>query len=221
LISEMAFPVESENRAMRSMLMLYQDHARLLLDIFRKILVMLEAINSDDPCDVKGLLGELEDLYRKSLELRGMMIKELREVGPFLVARGDLYMLTAKSGELIDHIEGVGTLLREIVDRGWRIPREVAEGLMEIAEEVFNALKRLREGVLALSFSPEKAASIVEDIDEEERKADSLYRSLDLKIITSGLELPLMLLLREVVELLEGTIDRVKEEADIIRVMAL
>ncbi|RLI05864.1 hypothetical protein DRO24_05520, partial [Candidatus Bathyarchaeota archaeon] len=95
------------------------------------------------------------------------------------------------------------------------------EGLMEIAEEVFNALKRLREGVLALSFSPEKAASIVEDIDEEERKADSLYRSLDLKIITSGLELPLMLLLREVVELLEGTIDRVKEEADIIRVMAL
>ena len=217
----MAFPVESENRAMRSMLMLYQDHARLLVDIFRKILAMLEAINSDDPDDLKYFMAELKELYQRSLELREMMIKELREVGPFLVARGDLYMLTAKSGELIDYIEGVGTLLHEITRKGWRIPRDVAEGLMEIAEETFNALKRLREGVLALSFSTEKAASIVEGVDKDERKADTLYRNLDLRIITSGLDLPLILLLREIVELLEGTIDRVKEEADLIRIMAL
>ncbi|RJS87526.1 DUF47 family protein [Candidatus Bathyarchaeota archaeon] len=217
----MAFPVESENRAMRSMLMLYQDHARLLVDIFRKILMMLEAINSDNSEDVKGLRGELEELYERSHELRGLMVKELREVGPFLAARGDLYMLTAKSGELIDYIEGLGTLLTEIAERGWRVPDDVAEGLTELAEEIFNALKLLREGVLALSFSTEKAASIVEGVDEEERRADFLYRRLDLKIITSDLELPLMLLLREVVELLEGVIDRVKEEADLIRVMAL
>jgi uncharacterized protein Yka (UPF0111/DUF47 family) len=217
----MAFPVESENRAMRSLLMLCQDHARLLVDIFRKVLVMLEALNSDDPDDLKCLMGELEELYKKALELRGMMVKELREVGPFLVARGDLYMLTAKSGELVDYIEGVGTLLWEIVERGWRVPKEMGEGLMEIAEDAFNALKRLREGVLALSFSPEKAASIVEGVDEDERRVDSLYRRLDLKIITSGLDLPLMLLLREVVSLLEGVIDRVKEGADLIRIMAL
>lgn len=201
--------------------MLCQDHTRLLIDIFRKVLRMLESLNSDDPDDFKGLMGELEELYEKALVLREMMVKELREVGPFLVARGDLYMLTAKSGELIDYIEGMGTLLREIVVKGWKVPREMSEGLMEIAKEVFNALRRLREGVLALSFSPEKAANIVEGVDEDERRADSLYRRLDLKIITSGLELPLMLLLREVVSLLEGMIDRVKEEADLIRMMAL
>ena len=62
--------------------MLYQDHARLLVEVFRKILMMLEAINSDDSGDLKGLRGELEELYERSHELRGLMVKELREVGP-------------------------------------------------------------------------------------------------------------------------------------------
>jgi hypothetical protein len=50
---------------------------------------------------------------------------------------------------------------------------------------------------------------------------DVLYRSLDLSIITSNGELPLILTLRDVSMKLEEMIDAAVEEADLIRILAL
>jgi hypothetical protein len=58
-------------------------------------------------------------------------------------------------------------------------------------------------------------------LDVLERKVDVLYRSLDLSIITSKTELPLILTLRDVSMKLEEMIDAAVEEADLIRILAL
>ena len=44
----MVFPVESEDRTMRNLLMLCQDHARLIVEAYRKILAMTDNLIKED-----------------------------------------------------------------------------------------------------------------------------------------------------------------------------
>ena len=75
---------------MRNLLMLSQDHARLIVEIFRKVLIIIENFIEDDKKMHKEELGEIEKLHSKSLEIRRMMMKELHETGGMLVNREDL-----------------------------------------------------------------------------------------------------------------------------------
>ena len=46
-------------------------------------------------------------------------------------------------------------------------------------------------------------------------------RFMDLEIITSKAELPIILLLRDIVQLLEDTADRAEQAADLVRILVL
>jgi len=217
----MVFPVESEDRTMRGLLMLCQDHARLIVEIFRKVLVMIDNLVNNDVDELRERLEEVEKLHHDSIEIRRMMMKELHETGGMLTNREDIYRLVSKSSEVMDYIEGIGARLWEIGERRWRIPEKVGKGLVEVAESAFDTLTKLRESLLSLGFNSERAILLTREVDEGERRMDTIYRTLDLDIITSEAGLPLILTLRDIVQMMEDMIDKAEEEADLIRILAL
>lgn len=216
----MVFPVESEDRFMRNQLMLCQDHARMVVEVFRKILIMIDDIIKGDFDELDQRLEEVEKLYYDSREVRRTMMKELHSTGVMIVDQEGLYRLIGKSGEVMDHIEGIGFRLWEMGERRWIIPRKVGEGLTEMADAALETLVRLRESLMSLSFNSDKAVFLTHGVDEGERRVDALYRTLDLEIITSESGLPVILIMRDIAEKIEDMIDRAEEEADIIRILA-
>ena len=217
----MVFPIETEDRTMRNLLMLCQDHARLVVEIFRKVLVMIDSLVKGDVDELQEGLEEVEKLHHDSIEIRRTMMKELYGTGGMLVNPEGFYRLISKSSEVMDHIEGIGVRLWEIGERKWKIPKKVGEGLVGMAEVAFETLTKLRESLISLGFNSDQAIVLAREVDEGERKVDSIYRALDLEIITSESGLPLILMLRDIASMIENMIDMADDEADLIRILAL
>jgi uncharacterized protein Yka (UPF0111/DUF47 family) len=217
----MVLPIEGEERTLRNLLMVSQDHSRLVVELYRKLLQMIDELVKGEQDGIRNAMGEIEGLHARALEVRMTVMKELHETGGVLINREEFYRLISKSSELTDYIEEMGFRIYQIGERGWRIPRGLGEGLVRLAEAAFQALTKLRESLISLGFNSERAVVLAKDVDEIERKVDSIYRDLSMEIITSEIELPLLLILKDIAEEMELLIDAAKDEADMIRILAL
>ena len=217
----MVFPVESEDRALRNILMMCQDHARLVVEIYRKVLVMIDNLVKHEHSGMGRRIEEIQKIRGEAIEIKRNILKELHASGNLLFNREDLFRLITKQSEVIDHAESVGVRLAAIGERNWKISSQVGVGLADMADAAFDALVKLRESLISLGFNSERSLALAGELDELERKVDLLYRGLDISIITSKVDLPLILTLRDVSMKLEEMIDAAVEEADLIRILAL
>jgi uncharacterized protein Yka (UPF0111/DUF47 family) len=217
----MVFPVESEDRALRNILMMCQDHARLVVEIYRKVLVMIDNLVRHEHSGMSRRIEEIQKIRGEAIDIKRNILKELHASGNLLFNREDLFRLITKQSEVIDHAESVGVRLAAIGERNWKISSQVGVGLADMADAAFDALVKLRESLISLGFNSERSLALAGELDELERKVDLLYRGLDISIITSKVDLPLILTLRDVSMKLEEMIDAAVEEADLIRILAL
>lgn len=217
----MVFPVESEDRALRSLLMLCQDHARLVVEVYRKVLVMIDALVKGENDDMRKMLDEVERLHAESRKIQRSIMKELHESGSILFNREDFYRLISKAGEVNDYIEAIGVRLWAIGEKKWTIPSNIGVGIIEMADAAFDTLVKLRESLISLGFNSERSLQLTNEVDEGERKVDSIHRRLDMDIVTSKAEFPLILIIRDVSTHLEEMVDIAAAEADLIRILAL
>jgi uncharacterized protein Yka (UPF0111/DUF47 family) len=210
-----------EDRALRNILMMCQDHARLVVEIYRRVLVMIDNLVKHEHGGMQDRIKEVQKIRMEAIEIKRGIMKELHASGNLLFNREDLYRLITKQSEVIDHAESVGVRLEAIGERGWKIPAQVGVGLADMSDAAFDALVKLRESLISLGFNSERSLALTSELDELERKVDVLYRRLDISIITSKGELPLILTLRDVSMKLEEMVDAAVEEADLIRILAL
>ncbi len=216
----MVFPVESEDRTMRSLLMLCQDNARLIVEAFRKVLAIMDTLikEGNNPSDVS--MEQIDEIHDQASGIRTQLINELHDIGSVLVNREDFYRLISTFGELMDHIDAAAIRLIEISKREWVLPKKAAGGFAEMSDLAFDSLLKFREAMMSLGFNSEKALGFTREVDEIERKIDDLYVKVDIDIIMSGAELPLILILKDVTSLIENMVDLVRETSDLIRIIA-
>jgi uncharacterized protein Yka (UPF0111/DUF47 family) len=201
--------------------MMCQDHARLVVEIYRKVLVMIDNLVKHEHGGMNRRIEEIQKIRGEAIDIKRNILKELHASGNLLFNREDLFRLITKQSEVIDHAESVGVRLAAIGERNWKISSQVGVGLADMADAAFDALVKLRESLISLGFNSERSLALAGELDELERKVDLLYRGLDISIITSKVDLPLILTLRDVSMKLEEMIDAAVEEADLIRILAL
>ena len=216
----MVFPVESEDRTMRNLLMLCQDNARLLVEAFRKILTITDALVKKEG-NAAGVTDDIQSIMKESSTIKAALIKELNEIGGVLVSREDFFRLISSFGDIMDHINSVGQRLYEMEKRGWKVPEGVAEQLTEVADLAFDALLKLREAIMSLGFNSEKAINFSTEIDEIERKVDTVHVKVEMDIVASDAGFPTIIMLKDTVNQLEELVDSVRDASDLIRIIAL
>ncbi len=217
----MVLPLEREDRALRNIVMLCQDHSRIVVEIYRKLLQMVEGLVNGEVERLDSLMRELRGLHARARDVGMNVMKELHETGGALLNREEFYRLIGKSSELTDYIEEMGFRIYQIGERRWRIPRPIGEGLLRLAEAALQGLTRLRESLIGLGFNSERATALAKEVEEIEREVDSIYREVSIEIVTSDMELPLLLILKDIAEEMELLIDAAKDAASIIRILAL
>jgi uncharacterized protein Yka (UPF0111/DUF47 family) len=217
----LVFPIESEDRTLRNLLMLCQDNARLVVEAYRKSLILFDHLTKGNPIGSGDPLVDIHKVIDDSNQVKTSTIKELSEIGGILVSRDDFLRLSSSFSGMIDSIEVIIMRLVEINAREWKLSKSQAEGIGNMADLGFDALVKLRDSITSLGFNSEKATSYAKEIDEIEKKLDQLNIEVDLDIVTSKRDIAYILILRDVARELERLGDKVHEASDLVRILAL
>ena len=217
----MVFPVETEERVKRKALSVSRDHLREVVDISRKISQLVTVFVNGDKNLARELFADIKKAQNDVDVARRVVSRELAEIGAILMSREDFLRFTNLTSEIADFCEGIAFRLLQIMERGWKVPKEIKEDLIELSDAVFYTISKLRETVMTLNYGTSKALEKTREVEAAERVVDGLYRQLEVDIIDSKMDLPPMFLLWTVVQHLEDAADKAKDASDAARILAL
>ncbi|MEM2439908.1 MAG: DUF47 family protein [Candidatus Bathyarchaeia archaeon] len=214
-------PAETEERARRRALNACQEHLRKVLDVTRKIPQMIDCLIKNDEEKAKQVYNEIRASKDDVDNARRLVSRELAEIGAILLSREDFLRFTNLASEIADFSEGIVFRLLQMMEHNWNVPAEIKRDLLKLSEAVLETVIKLRETIMVLSYSPEKAMEKASDVEIAEREVDELYRNLEIKLLNSKLEIQALLLLRDVLQLLEDAADKAEDAVEAARILSL
>jgi predicted phosphate transport protein (TIGR00153 family) len=218
--TSLVLPAETEQRVKRRALNACQDNLRKVVSVTRKIPQMVEHFSKNDKESARQLFSEIRKGEEEVIKARRMVSQELAEIGAILISREDFLRFTNLSSEIADFSEGIAYYLIEILEHNWNVPGDIKKDLLQLSEAVFDAVLKLRETMMVLNYGSSKTLEKAKDVEIAERTVDDLYRGLSIKVLSSKLDLPVLLLLKDVLQLLENSADKAEDAADTARVLS-
>ena len=216
----MVLPAETEERVKRRALNACQDNLRKVLELTRKTPQMVEHFAKGDKEKARQLFTEIRKGEEEVIIARRMVSQELAEIGAILISREDFLRFTNLTSEIADFSEGIAFYLVEIMEHNWNVPSDIKKDLLKLAEAVFDSVLKLRETMMVLSYGSTKTLEKAKDVEIAERIVDDLYRALAIKVLSSKLDLPVLFLMRDVLQLLENSADKAEDAADAARILS-
>ena len=216
----MVLPAETEERVKRRALNACQDNLRKVVDVSRKIPQLVEFFASGDKENARRLFSEIKTGEEEVIKARRMVSQELTEIGAILISREDFLRFTNLTSEIADFSEGIAFYLVEIMEHNWNVPSDIRRDLVKLSDAVLDSVLKLRETMMVLTYGSTKTLEKAKEVEIAERKVDDLYRSLAIKVLSSKLDTPVLLLLRDVLQLLENSADKAEDAADAARMLS-
>ena len=216
----MVLPSETEERVKRRALNVCNDNLRKVVDVSRKIPQLVEYFASGDKENARRLLSEIRTGEEEVVKARRMVSQELAEIGAILIAREDFLRFTNLSSEIADFSEGIAYYIVEIMEHNWVISSDVKKDLLKLSVAVLDAILKLRETMMVLNYGSQKTLEKAKDVEIAERIVDDQYRALTIKVLSSKLDVSVLLLLRDVLQLLENSADKAEDAADAARMLS-
>lgn len=216
----MVLPAETEQRVKRRALNVCRDHLRKVLDLTRKVPQMIDCFIEDDKKKARQLLNEIRSGEDEVDIARRLVSWELAEIGAILLSREDFLRFTNLTSEIADFCEGIAFRLLEIMEHNWNVPMNLRKDLLKLSEAVLETVLRLRETMMVLIYGSTKAMEKAKDVEVAERAVDELYREIEVKLISTKLDFPALILMRDILQLLEDAADKAEDAADAARILS-
>ena len=213
-------PTETERRVKRRALNVCQDHLRKVLNLTRKIPQIIDCFIREDLERARQLFNEIRSGEDEVDNARRLVSQELAEIGAILFSREDFLRFTNLTSEIADFCEGIAFRIVEIMEHKWNVPMDIKKDLMRLSEAVLEAVLRLRETMMVLSYGSAKTLEKAKDVEIAERVVDELYRKIEIKLLNYKIEFPAFILLRDVIQLLEDSADKAEDAADAARILS-
>ncbi len=213
-------PSETEERVKRRALTVCQENLRKVLDLTRKTPQIVESFVKGDKETAGQLLNEIRKGQEEVVKARQMVSHELAEIGAILISREDFLRFTNLTSEIADFSQGIAFRLVEIMEHNWGVPADIKKDLLRLSEAVLDSVLKLRETMMVLNYGSAKTLEKAKEVEIAERLVDDLYRELEIKILSSKLDIPVLFLLKDVLQLLEDSADKAEDAADAARVLS-
>ncbi|HYB68630.1 MAG TPA: DUF47 family protein [Candidatus Acidoferrales bacterium] len=216
----LVLPAETEERVKRRALNVCQDHLRKVVDVTRKVPQMIDCFTKNDKDGARKLFDEIRSGEDDVDKARRLVSQELAEIGAILFSREDFLRFTNLTSEIADFSEGIAFRLNEITNHNWKVPMDIKKELLTLSEAVMEAVVKLKETVMVLNYGPSKTMEKANDVEVAERKVDEIYRELEIRLLSSKIDFPALILLRDVLQLLEDSADKAEDAADAVRILS-
>lgn len=181
---------------------------------------MVDCFAADDKDTARQVFAEIKKTEEEVDKARRIVSQELAQIGAILINREDFLRFTNLTSEIADFCEGLSFWLLSIMERGWKVPVDIKNDLVKLAEATLGTVIKLRETAITLSYGSEKTLEKAKEVETAERTVDEIYRKLEVKIINSNLEIPVMLLLKDITQLLENAADKAEDASDAARILS-
>jgi predicted phosphate transport protein (TIGR00153 family) len=181
---------------------------------------MIDYFMKNDKGNARQLFNEIRSGEEEVDKARRLVSQELAEIGAILLSREDFLRFTNLTSETADFSEGIAFRLVEIMEHNWNVPTDIKKDLLKLSETVFETILKLRETVMVLNYGPAKTMEKAKDVEIAERAVDAIYRELEIKLLSSKLDFPVLILLRDVLQLLEDSADKAEDAADAARILS-
>ena len=191
-----------------------------MLEIARKVPQLVDCFAADDKDTARQVFAEIKKTEEEVDNARRIVSQELAQIGAILINREDFLRFTNLTSEIADFCEGLSFWLLSIMERGWKVPVDIKNDLVKLAEATLGTVIKLRETAITLSYGSEKTLEKAKEVETAERTVDEIYRKLEVKIINSNLEIPVMLLLKDITQLLENAADKAEDASDAARILS-
>lgn len=216
----LVLPAETEERVKRRALNVCQDHLRKVVDLTRKVPQLIDCFMNNDKERARQVFNEIQSGEDEVDKARRLVSQELAEIGAILLSREDFLRFTNLTSEIADFSEGIAFRLVEIMEHNWNVPSDIKKNLLKLSEGVFETVLKLRETVMVLNYGSAKTMEKAKDVEIAERAVDGIYRDLEIKLLSSKMDFPPLILLRDVLQLLEDSADKAEDAADAVRILS-
>jgi len=218
----MAFPTEAEEQIRSAVLSICQDHIRKVVEAVRELTLMIDEYASEATAkNMEDHMARIKELKEEASDLKRGILMELAERGMLLLSREALLRLVIEVNNLANTSEAIAFRVVQLSKSKWEVGEDIKIGLLSMAKNILKAVSSLRQTIFALKYDRSQALNLAKDVDTAEYVVDEIYRNLDTKIIESGLELAILIILREIAGSLEGLSDKIEDAADAVRILAL
>jgi len=181
---------------------------------------MVDCFAADDKDSARQVFAEIRKTEEEVDKARRMVSQELAQIGAILINREDFLRFTNLASEISDFCGGLAFWLFSIIDHGWKVPSDIKQDLVKLSEATLDTVIKLRETAMTLSYGSEKTLEKAKEVETAERMVDEVYRELEVKIINRNLEIHVMLLLRDITQLLENAADKAEDASDAARILS-
>lgn len=181
---------------------------------------MIDCFIKNDKTKAKQLFNEIRASEDEVDNAGRLVSRELAEIGAILISREDFLRFTNLASEIADFCEGIGFRLYEIMEHNWPVPLDMKKDLLKLSEASLDTVLKLRETMMVLTYGPSKAMEKAREVESAEKAVDELYREVEIKLISSKLDIPALILLRDVLQLLEDSADKAEDAADTAQVLS-
>jgi len=210
---------ELEVQAKRKALAVLQDEITRLLNSARDLSSVYALLIKGDTKGLQVYLERMRNTEEEVENLRRKITRDVSEVGGLMMNREDILRTAYIMDEIAGYMSGVAFRLSSI--KPTVLKKEFDTEIQSLIDMVVEELFKLNEMARALSINPLTAIEIAPAVQKLERQVDDKYRALVIKTLNDVTNVKDMLLLKDVLEGIEGMSDKCLESSDSFTILAL
>lgn len=211
---------ELEVQAKRKALAVLHDEISRILNSARDLSTLFASIMKGDDKDVQVCLERMTNAEQVIENLRRKITREVAEIGSLMVSREDVLRTAYIVDDIAGFITGIAFRLSNIRTSSLK-KGNFDDDLRDLIGMAVDAIFILNEMARALSINPASVIELAQEVQKLERQIDAKYRAIIIKVLNELAVTKDILLLKDVVEGVEGMVDKCQEASDSITILAL
>src|ERR671920_2479545 len=208
---------ELELQAKRKALAVLYDEINRILNSARDLSTLFVSIIKGDEKEVQLCLERITSSEVDIENLRRKITREVAEIGSIIVSREDVLRTAYIVDDIAGFITGTAFRLSNIKTSSLK-KGNFDDDLRDLIGMVVDAIFKLNEMARALSINPASVIELAQEVQKLERQIDARYRAIIIKVLNELAVTKDSLLLKDVVEGVEGMADKCQEASDSITI---
>lgn len=211
---------ELEVQAKRKALAVLHEEINSILNAARDLFSLTESMINGSDGNMDSSIMHMRKTEVDVENLRRKMTRAVSEIGTLMVYREDVLRTAYIIDDIAGYINGIAFRLYNIKITSIKKGKFDLD-LKELVNMVVEAIFRLNEMARALSMNPERTIEMGQEVQQLEKKIDETYRKVIVKALNEIPNVKDLILLKDIVEGIEGMADKCQAASDSLTILAL
>lgn len=191
-------------------------------DTVREVDTLINDLSEGKIEIIKAKHHRVRNYKNRSEEMKSRILEYIVRVSPSLINK-DIYIKVAYDLERVAQLmNGISHRLLILASRNLLPAQDIGKGMLDFMKTVIDEFEVLRKAILMLTVNPRKTIDNCKNVFKLEDQLDDMYRYLEVKLYeTQKDNLLLIMLLKEIIDIMEDSADLIKDAAEHLMYIAM